>query len=246
MELVGFLYGGALKSGYIRLFNIIVPDSEEIESHITKKFKKYYGNFDKKFFVCRNAKNILQRIIEHTEEQSVEHTDEQSVEHTDGQSVEHTEEQNVDSNKLLLIGIDIKTVGELFETEIRSEMKESCNESNLTMKYLKKYISELDAEIQEIVESTKNDKFTTVYHFGDGCVRDDRDDMYMKILVRATLKRILEPNICDHRADLECDGCWLTKDKFKSAKKALEFTKEYCWYYKYPDYIAEHFLLKNN
>lgn len=112
-------------------------------------------------------------------------------------------------------------------------------------KQLKRYINELDSnimdDVNEIINSTSHTM--TVYTFGDGCRREQRDHLHMCMLLSATLKQILyHEDECHYDGEIDCECCE-KRDKFKEAKKALEHARNRCWFFEYPDYIMEHFSL---
>jgi hypothetical protein len=64
----------------------------------------------------------------------------------------------------------------------------------------------------------------------NGCMRDDRDELYMCMLLSATLKNILK----DKEKEYE-------ENKFEKVKGALQYVQNKC-YIIFPDYIKNYFL----
>lgn len=150
------------------------------------------------------------------------------------------------------------------EKKTSKETKTKTKEDKIK-KLVNRYIEELDEEISDEVKiiTTGSQK---VYCFNDRCERDRRDNLHMRMLLSATLRKILNPNNDDdddnnddddddndddYNDDNDADSSDYSVSKkedknadklCKKIKKALEYAQSEDD--EYPEYIQK-FFLKN-
>ena len=82
------------------------------------------------------------------------------------------------------------------------DKNKSDNEvDKILVKYIKELNKNIRTEVKNVIKGDKN-----IYAFGDGCVRQEMADLYMSMLLSATLRHNLK-NKNKYDSDNEGDVC---------------------------------------